>query len=237
MAEPEIKLVFNAETGKASQNIQDLYNKILSLAKNRGSDFTSEEVRKINEMIEAYDKYERKVKGINEYVRSVNSTEFGSENQVEKTLDRTEKKLQRIIYEGTQIASLMRSIGIEPRALESYVNLANTLSLANKEFDIAIRNKERLLNQPKAPRGALVTSYPWEKDGTPNDPNTPEQQFRNKYAKYAEDIGNYQRVLNVTIDSTERLKAALRDKYAALQETDEGYLQQKQLNWRLSFDT
>lgn len=229
MANPEIKLVFNAETGKASQNIQDLYNKILSLAKNRGSDFTSEEVRKINEMIEAYDKYERKVKGINEYVRSVNSTEFGSENQVEKTLDRTEKKLQRIIYDGTQIASLMRSIGIEPRELESYVNLANTLSLANKEFDIAIRNKERLLNQPTAPRGALVTSYPWEKDGTPNDPNTPEQQFRNKYAKYAEDIGNYQRVLNVTIDSTERLKAALRDKYAALKETDDGYLQQKQL--------
>ena len=229
MANPEIKLVFNAETGKASQNIQDLYNKILSLAKNRGSDFTSEEVRKINEMIEAYDKYERKVKGINEYVRSVNITEFGSENQVEKTLDRTEKKLQRIIYDGTQIASLMRSIGIEPRALESYVNLANTLSLANKEFDIAVRNKERLLNQPTAPKNPLVNSYPWEKNGTPDDPNTPEQQFRNKYAKYAEDIGNYQRVLNVTIDSTERLKAALRDKYAALQETDEGYLQQKQL--------
>ena len=229
MADPEIKLVFNAETGKASKNIQDLYNRILDLEKNRGSDFTDKEIRKINDLIETYAKYEHKVVKFNEYVRQINATEFSNEAVRDKTLENTERKFQIILGYGTQIATAMRDIGINPRVLESFVNLASTLSVANKELDVAFANRERLLKQPTAPKGALVTSYPWENGDSPDNPDTPENQFKKRYAAVAADIEAYQKTLNVTIESTERLKAAFREKYAALKETDEGYIQQKQL--------
>lgn len=229
MADPEIKLVFNAETGKASKNIQDLYNRILELEKNRGSDFTDKEIHKINDLIETYAKYEHKVVKFNEYVRQINTTEFSNEAVRDKTLENTERKLQIILGYGTQIATAMRDIGINPRVLESFVNLASTLSVANKELDVAFANRERLLKQPTAPKGALVTSYPWENGSSPDTPETPEQQFKNRYSAVAADIEAYQRTLDVTISSTERLKAAFREKYAALKETDEGYIRQKQL--------
>ena len=229
MADPEIKLVFNAETGKASKNIQDLYNRILDLEKNRGSDFTDKEIRKINDLIETYAKYEHKVVKFNEYIRQINATEFSNETIRDKTLENTERKFQIILGYGTQIATAMRDIGINPRVLESFVNLANTLSVANKELDVAFANRERLLKQPTAPRGALVTSYRWENGDSPDNPDTPENQFKKRYAAVAADIEAYQKTLNVTIESTERLKAAFREKYAALKETDEGYIQQKQL--------
>ena len=229
MADPEIKLVFNAETGKASKNIQDLYNKILNLEKNRGSDFTDKEIRKINDLIETYAKYEHKVTKFNEYIRQINATEFSNETVRDKTLENAERKFQIILGYGTQIAAAMREIGIQPRALDGYVNLASTLSVADKELDVAFRNKERLLKQPTAPKGALVTSHPWENEASPDNPETPKQQFKNRYSAVAADIEAYQRTLEVTISSTEKLKAAFREKYAALKETDEGYIQQKQL--------
>jgi hypothetical protein len=221
---PEITLKFNADTDGLSSALKEVLEKIDKLRKRRevkGDSFTNEEVKQLNELLELYDKYERKTKGINEQIRRINATEFGSMSKVDDVLDNTEKKVKRIIYDGTQLVSLLQDVGISPSQLESFASLSSELKSAIVQLDIAYKNKERLLNQPKKPLSNGSSDEPPDDDI--------KSQFKRKYAAYSADLVDFQKQLETTTSSTYKLKDALKEKLATLDETNEEHLRQKQL--------
>ena len=234
MADKEINIKVTANTDDAKKGIAEVTNELEKMSTS-GSGKAADELDKVteaadkagkmtDELSKKYSEWSESVKKAEGVSRLINANQFKDAETRDMILAKHQEELDKLLKMGTELAASMREIGIEPRQLESFVTYADILTRANKEFEIALNNQERLLNQPKVP--ALPP--------TRDDPDDPDgNEFKRRYAAYAADIAEYQKQLETTTAATDRFKEALRAEYSALDENAEGYLQKKQLLERL----
>ena len=234
MADKEINIKVTANTDDAKKGIAEVTNELEKMSTS-GSGKAADELDKVteaadkagkmtDELSKKYSEWGESVKKAEGVSRLINANQFKDAETRDMILAKHQEELDKLLKMGTELAASMREIGIEPRQLESFVTYADILTRANKEFEIALNNQERLLNQPKVP--ALPP--------TRDDPDDPDgNEFKRRYAASAADIAEYQKQLEITTAATDRFKEALRAEYSALDENAEGYLQKKQLLERL----
>lgn len=234
MADKEINIKFTANTDDAKKGIAEVTNELEKMSTS-GSGKAADELDKVteaadkaskmtDELSKKYEAWGESVKKAEGVSRLINANQFKDAETRDMILAKHQEELDKLLKIGTELAASMREIGIEPRQLNSFVTYADILTRAKKEFEIALNNQERLLNQPKVPAAPPIRDDPDDPDGN---------EFKRRYANYAADIAEYQKQLEITVAATDKFKEALRAEYAALDENAEGYLQKKQLLERL----
>lgn len=235
MAEPEINIKVTANTDDAKKGIAEVTNELKKM-NTSGSDKAADELDKVTEAADkttnstenlnkAWDEYKRKVKEADEAVRELNSTQFENAEQRDAAINKLGDKLDELVYKGKAIEDSMKALGVPPTALDGFNSVFNILQQTNKQFDIALNNRERLLNQPSVPDEPIVSSYPWEEGANGTGP----EGFGNRYQEAQEKVMALREEIEAAVSVLQKQKNAFHEEYEALNESAEGYLERKKL--------
>ena len=239
MADKEINIKVTANTDDAKKGIAEVTNELEKMSTS-GSGKAADELDKVTEaadkagdatdkLVSSWAAYKQNVRDAEAEVRKLNATQFENAEQRDAAINALGDKLDELVYEGKAIEDSVKAIGISPESLQGFDSITATLNRANKEFEIAINYKEKLLNQPTAPANALVQTNPWEEGpdgGGPAEFKARMKEMREELEAYAAQMGN-------AIAANDQMKSALEAELASLDKSSAGYAEQKKLLERL----
>lgn len=235
MADKEINIKVTANTDDAKKGIAEVTNELEKMSTS-GSGKAADELDKVTEaadkagdatdkLVSSWAAYKQNVREAEAEVRKLNATQFENAEQRDAAINALGDKLDELVYEGKAIEDSVKAIGISPESLQGFDSITATLNRANKEFEIALNYKEKLLNQPTAPANALVTTNPWEEGpdgGGPAEFKARMEEMRAELEAYAAQMGN-------AIAANDQMKSALEAELASLDKSSAGYAEQKKL--------
>ncbi len=213
MSDPEIKIKFSAD----ATEVADELDKVTKNA--------TEAVSATDKLVSSWATYKQNVREAEAEVRKLNATQFENAEQRDAAINTLGDKLDALVYEGKAIEDSVKAIGISPESLQGFDSITATLNRANKELEIALNYKEKLLNQPTTPANALVTTNPWEEGpdgGGPAEFKARMEEMRAELEAYAAQMGN-------AIAANDQMKSALEAELASLDKSAAGYAEQKKL--------
>lgn len=235
MADKEINIKVTANTDDAKKGIAEVTNELEKMSTS-GSGKAADELDKVTEaadkagdatdkLVSSWAAYKQNVREAEAEVRKLNATQFENAEQRDAAINALGDKLDELVYEGKVIEDSVKAIGISPESLQGFDSITATLNRANKEFEIAINYKEKLLNQPTAPANALVATNPWEEGpdgGGPAEFKARMEEMRAELEAYSAQMGN-------AIAANDQMKSALEAELASLDKSSAGYAEQKKL--------
>lgn len=235
MADKEINIKVTANTDDAKKGIAEVTNELEKMSTS-GSGKAADELDKVTEaadkagdatdkLVSSWAAYKQNVREAESEVRKLNATQFENAEQRDAAINALGDKLDELVYEGKAIEDSVKAIGISPESLQGFDSITATLNRANKEFEIAINYKEKLLNQPTAPANALVATNPWEEGpdgGGPAEFKARMEEIRAELEAYSAQMGN-------AIAANDQMKSALEAELASLDKSSAGYAEQKKL--------
>lgn len=235
MADKEINIKVTANTDDAKKGIAEVTNELEKM-NTSGSGKAADELDKVTEaadkagdatdkLVSSWAAYKQNVREAEAEVRKLNATQFENAEQRDAAINALGDKLDALVYEGKAIEDSVKAIGISPESLQGFDSITATLNRANKEFEIALNYKEKLLNQPTAPANALVQTNPWEEGpdgGGPAEFKARMEEMREELEAYAAQMGN-------AIAANDQMKSALEAELASLDKSSAGYAEQKKL--------
>lgn len=235
MADKEINIKVTANTDDAKKGIAEVTNELEKMSTS-GSGKAADELDKVTEaadkagdatdkLVSSWEAYKQNVRDAEAEVRKLNATQFENAEQRDAAINALGDKLDELVYDGKAIEDAVKAIGISPEALQGFDSITATLNRANKEFEIALNYKEKLLSQPAAPDNALVTTNPWEEGpdgGGPAEFKARMEEMRAELEAYAAQMGN-------AIAANDQMKSALEAELASLDKSSAGYAEQKKL--------
>lgn len=235
MADKEINIKVTANTDDAKKGIAEVTNELEKMSSS-GSGKAADELDKVTEaadkagdatdkLVSSWAAYKQNVREAEAEVRKLNATQFENAEQRDAAINALGDKLDELVYEGKALEDSVKAIGLSPDSLQGFDSIAATLNRANKEFEIALNYKEKLLNQPTAPANALVQINPWEEGpdgGGPAEFKARMEEMRSELEAYAAQMGN-------AIAANDQMKSALEAELASLDKSSAGYAEQKKL--------
>lgn len=235
MSDPEIKIKFTANTDDVEKKVESTAKNLEKMS-NAGSGKASEELDKVTEaatdaetatekLVSSWNEYKQKVKDAEAEVRKLNATQFETAEQRDAAINDLGDKLDDLVYEGKTIEDLVKAIGVAPESLQGFEAVVGILVRANKEFEIALNHKEKLLNQPTAPDSPLITTNPWEDGPGGGGPN----EFKKRYEDMRAELESYAAQMGEAIAANDRMKSSLEAELASLDKNAAGYTEQKRL--------
>ena len=235
MADKEINIKVTANIDDAKKGIAEVTNELEKMSTS-GSGKAADELDKVTEaadkagdatdkLVSSWEAYKQNVRDAEAEVRKLNATQFENAEQRDNAINALGDKLDELVYEGKAIEDSVKAIGVSPESLQGFDSIAAMLNRANKEFEIALNYKEKLLNQPAVPANALVTTNPWEEGpdgGGPAEFKARMEEMRAELEAYATQMGN-------AIAANDQMKSALEAELASLDKSSAGYAEQKKL--------
>ena len=235
MADKEITIKVTANTDDAEKKISKVAENIDKMS-NAGSGKASEELDKVTEsateaetatekLVSSWNEYKQKVRDAEAEVRKLNAAQFESTEQRDAAINALGDKLDDLVYEGKAIEDSVKAIGVDPESLQGFESVVYILERANKEFEIALNHKEKLMNQPTAPDSAFVTTNPWEEGPDGGGP----AEFKARMEEMRAELESYAAQMGEAIAANDRMKSSLEAELSALDSSSAGYTEQKKL--------
>ena len=235
MADKEINIKITANTDDAKKGIAEVTNE-LDKMNSSSSGKAADELDKVTEaatnaddatkkLVSSWEDYAQRVRDADAEVRKLNATQFENAEQRDAAINALGDKLDELVYEGKALEDSVKAIGLSPDSLRGFDSIASTLNRANKEFEIALNYKEKLLNQPTAPDSALVTTNPWEEGPDGVGPT----EFKARMEEMRAELKSYAAQMGEAIAANDRMKSSLEAELSALDSSSAGYTEQKKL--------
>ena len=112
--------------------------------------------------------YKQKVKEAEAATRSLFAGTFKDAKERDAAIDSLGDKLDDLVSEGFELEKAFKNIGFTPEQKSDFETIVSMLENANKQFQIALNNRERLMQPIEEPDQPFVTGFGWE--------NSPKQQ-------------------------------------------------------------
>lgn len=166
--------------------------------------------------------YKQKVKEAEAATRSLFAGTFKDTQERDAAIDSLGDKLDNLVSEGFELEKVFKSIGFTPEQKNDFDTIVSMIESANRQFQIALDNRERLMQPIEEPDQPFVTGFGWE-DG----PET--TKFREQFAAMSSSLSEYKTQIADAIAANVQMKATLEAEYAALDASSAGYAERKKL--------